>query len=87
MPRPMKKCRVCGKEFESSKQDYTVNCPEHRGKQIKVTRSTSYSPKEVSAKGRTCTVTSGVSGKCGKPAVYAFESSSGEIFAECREHH
>lgn len=32
MTRPMRNCRVCGAEFESSKNDYTVNCPKHRGR-------------------------------------------------------
>jgi DNA-directed RNA polymerase subunit M/transcription elongation factor TFIIS len=37
MPDTMKKCRVCGKEFKASPNDYTVNCPEHR-KKLYVTR-------------------------------------------------
>jgi len=32
--RPMKQCATpgCTNMFESSEQDYTVNCPEHRGR-------------------------------------------------------
>jgi len=88
MPDTIKQCRNCGKDFKASPNDYTVNCPECRQrKNIKVTRSVPYSQKEVSPRGKTCTVTTAVGGKCGKPAVYAFESSTGEVFAECKDHH
>jgi hypothetical protein len=43
-------------------------------------------PKVVPHAGRTCTVRS-ISGECGKPAVYAFRATTGEVFAECAEHH
>lgn len=33
--RPMKNCKTCGKPFMSSANDYTVNCPEHRGGKFK----------------------------------------------------
>lgn len=38
---------------------------------------------------KTCTIRSAVSGVCGKPAVYSFESKlyPGEIFSECAEHY
>jgi hypothetical protein len=32
VPRPIRNCRVCGAEFESSRADFTVNCPAHRGR-------------------------------------------------------
>jgi hypothetical protein len=30
--RPTRFCRVCNAPFEASQQDYTVNCPGHRGR-------------------------------------------------------
>lgn len=36
---------------------------------------------------RTCTVVSAVDGLCGKPAVFTFTSSRGEVFSECADHH
>jgi hypothetical protein len=65
----------------------TVNCPECRAGKGGGKSPKGYSPKTVSPEGRKCTVRFATGGKCGKPAVYAFKSSTGEIFAECREHH
>lgn len=42
--------------------------------------------KAVSPLGLTCTARFAVEGLCGKPAVYAFTSSDGEVFAECAAH-
>jgi hypothetical protein len=41
----------------------------------------------MATKPNTCTVRLAVSGLCGKPAVYTFTSSRGEVFSECAEHH
>ena len=32
MTRPTRYCRTCGAPFTASKNDYTVNCPDHRGR-------------------------------------------------------
>lgn len=85
-----KHCRHCGREFTASACDYTVHCPEHRtrGSRRAVEIVATVEPKAVAAAGRTCTVRFATTGACGKPAVFAFESSvTGEIFAECAEHH
>lgn len=41
--RPIKKCRDCGSDFTASKADYTVRCPECRGRKAPASKSTSYS--------------------------------------------
>ena len=42
----------------------------------------------MTAQTHTCTVRTAVSGVCGKPAVYTFQSRIGdEVFAECAEHY
>ena len=46
MTRPMRKCRVCGAEFESSRADFTVNCPAHRGRPAGASTS-GYTPPPV----------------------------------------
>lgn len=34
MTAKTKTCRKCGAEFTASANDYTVNCPEHRGRPV-----------------------------------------------------
>lgn len=35
----------------------------------------------------TCTVRTATGGCCGKPAVYTFTGSGGEVFSECADHY
>jgi DNA-directed RNA polymerase subunit RPC12/RpoP len=96
--REIKRCITpgCGREFETSPTGKTVRCHECRraireGTFRKAT--TPAAPKTVPAAGRTCTVRFAVGrGEpaifvCDKPAVWAFVASTGEVFAECAEHH
>lgn len=85
----MPTCRHCGATFAASRTGSTVHCPAHRTPASRkptwhgVVRSTHES---VSPVGRTCTVRYATTGACGKPAVHAFVSRGGEVFAECAEH-
>lgn len=81
-----KRCRFCDEPFKRSPSDSTVYCPAHRSRESRRRTRTTSGPREVSPSGRTCTVRSAF-GPCGEPAVYAFVSSTGEVFAECSKHH
>lgn len=88
MTAKTKACTDCGAEFTKSPADSTVRCPDCRARRRAPKTATvkSYAPKHVAHAGRTCTVRFST-GPCGRPAVYAFESSTGEVFAECATHH
>ena len=47
MNRPTRYCRKCGKPFTASKNDYTVNCPEHRGRATTSASTEGYRPPPV----------------------------------------
>lgn len=92
--REIKRCITpgCGREFETSPTGKTVRCHECRRAIREGTFRKATTPageKAVPVTGRTCTVRNAVTGECGKPAVFAFESrwAPGEVFAECAEHH
>ena len=82
-------CSVCGAAFKKSRNDYTRRCPScrsaARGSSARSVQPR-IAPKVVSSTGRTCTVRTST-GPCGAPAVYAFVSSTGEIFSECDRHY
>lgn len=80
-------CRFCGAEFKASPAGTTVHCPAHRTRESRRTERATTAKATVAATGRTCTVVVGTPMiRCGRPAVFAFEASTGEIFAECAEH-
>lgn len=88
MPNPVKRCVDCGDAFQTSRTGKTVRCQSCRRKRASGggggTRAKA--PATVATAGRRCTVRTST-GACGKPAVYSFKSSGGEIFSECAQHH